>query len=64
MFSKVVAIRLQQTAKTEKEAKDRFKQSCTLCCNCPEMLWHSCEKCAVAGIHEEMIAELEKTILV
>ena len=55
-----ISINLQIRSKSVGEAKERFKQSCTICCANPDNLWkRSCERCPLASRHRETVAELK-----
>lgn len=62
MFSMRVAINNQYACNSIIEADEQFKKSCEMCCNNPQCLWHNCDSCKVAMIHQYIVEELKSII--
>lgn len=62
MFSMKVALANQYACTSIMQADEAFKKSCEMCCNSPQCLHHSCDRCKVAEMHQFMVEMLAKNI--
>lgn len=62
MFSAKVAIANQYACQSIIQADKEFEKSCEMCCNSPQCLHHSCERCKVAEMHQFVVEMLAKNI--
>lgn len=59
-FNRGEAIHYQNVSQTVGQAEHNFKVACNLCCNDPECMWRSdCNRCKIASIHRDKVAELK-----
>lgn len=64
MFNIDLEIPKMENCVTMKDAKEKFRESCTLCLNTPSQLLYSCENCKLARKHKCIIEELSRYTLV